>query len=712
MDIFSLNPRSFKLDRKSAFAAKLKASVAEKLVEFLDNYTDDVLAEYIIVLVCHGKNQNQARDDLEAFLGGRSSEFVSWLWDLLLKNFHESNISIRESYLQDVTATSVDNDDVDKKKRSSRLLDLQNHDIGNGHNPLMKDGKCGCIPIHGRNPVCSNHLDISGGIQNRQQAIAGPTDELNLEAQAWACRIEILKKSGEIEDNLDESSYGTSRGRGSSGISAGGEQSMQYVNQDKKIVSSNCNAMSRQLLHSPKKYQAITENPCSIHRSVAHAVRKRISSRAAQFISDQNARSRGNVWDRLGKPFEGDSAVRDEKIDAHTVPIIQKKILEHDGEKLEQLMPSVPGSTLSRRLKADVPVHENSRGNISLTNSDDRRTPEHGVNVRAVGDSSNVRRKRHFAEIGTGPAPGSGSASLVDIKDRHLQGKEENKGFQRTSVANHAQSLKHIGYETRKLDSQDKCFKSDITPTVRKEKAPLVDLTGEAVEAASQSLVLVNCPSPAKQETVNSENNVNANLKPVQAKVLDMKLKLRQIEMEMSKLRSKQAVMSNGGKFNLLPTSGAPDHPEEDVESRTVFVTNVHFAARREALSLHFSKCGAVVNVVILADPVTAQPKGSAYVTFDSKESVDKAVAMSGTSFLSRTLKVMRKAEAPAITSPQLAERPTKSWFSNTNRKDILQRPYPRSHLQWRRDLVENLEHSMSAPGAASETSKAVEGFT
>lgn len=30
------------------------------------------------MLVCNGKNQNQARDDLEAFLGDDSAKFVAW----------------------------------------------------------------------------------------------------------------------------------------------------------------------------------------------------------------------------------------------------------------------------------------------------------------------------------------------------------------------------------------------------------------------------------------------------------------------------------------------------------------------------------------------------------------------------------------------------------------------------------------------------------
>lgn len=33
------------------------------------------------MLICNGKNQNEVQDDLEAFLGDRSEEFVSWYYD-------------------------------------------------------------------------------------------------------------------------------------------------------------------------------------------------------------------------------------------------------------------------------------------------------------------------------------------------------------------------------------------------------------------------------------------------------------------------------------------------------------------------------------------------------------------------------------------------------------------------------------------------------
>jgi hypothetical protein len=36
------------------------------------------MKEYIIVLICNGKHQYQARDDLKAFFGDDSESFVTW----------------------------------------------------------------------------------------------------------------------------------------------------------------------------------------------------------------------------------------------------------------------------------------------------------------------------------------------------------------------------------------------------------------------------------------------------------------------------------------------------------------------------------------------------------------------------------------------------------------------------------------------------------
>ncbi|EPS74010.1 hypothetical protein M569_00747, partial [Genlisea aurea] len=86
--------------------------------------------------------------------------------------------------------------------------------------------------------------------------------------------------------------------------------------------------------------------------------------------------------------------------------------------------------------------------------------------------------------------------------------------------------------------------------------------------------------------------------------------------------------------------------PSEDIDSRTIFVSNVHFAASKDGLSRHFNKFGEVLKVVILTDSSTGQPQGSAYVEFMRKDAADLALSLNGTSFMSRILRVLKKSSA------------------------------------------------------------------
>ena len=79
----------------------------------------------------------------------------------------------------------------------------------------------------------------------------------------------------------------------------------------------------------------------------------------------------------------------------------------------------------------------------------------------------------------------------------------------------------------------------------------------------------------------------------------------------------------------------------EDTDSSTIFVSNVHFAATKEAITKHFSRCGEVLKVIILTDAATGQSKGSAYIEFSSRETAEIALTLNETSFMSRMLLVL-----------------------------------------------------------------------
>ncbi|EXC12842.1 Zinc finger CCCH domain-containing protein 14 [Morus notabilis] len=67
-------------------AEKLRDRVKDKLKEFMGDYTDDTLVEYVLVLLKNGRRKEEARNELNVFLGDDSDSFVSWLWDHLASN--------------------------------------------------------------------------------------------------------------------------------------------------------------------------------------------------------------------------------------------------------------------------------------------------------------------------------------------------------------------------------------------------------------------------------------------------------------------------------------------------------------------------------------------------------------------------------------------------------------------------------------------------
>jgi hypothetical protein len=63
---------------------KIKAAISQQLATILgQEEEEDVLPEYVMVMIANQKTKDQVRADLEAFLGDQSAAFTAWLWDML-----------------------------------------------------------------------------------------------------------------------------------------------------------------------------------------------------------------------------------------------------------------------------------------------------------------------------------------------------------------------------------------------------------------------------------------------------------------------------------------------------------------------------------------------------------------------------------------------------------------------------------------------------
>ncbi|PBP18965.1 hypothetical protein BUE80_DR010231 [Diplocarpon rosae] len=81
-----------------------------------------------------------------------------------------------------------------------------------------------------------------------------------------------------------------------------------------------------------------------------------------------------------------------------------------------------------------------------------------------------------------------------------------------------------------------------------------------------------------------------------------MKKRVAEMEEEAAKLREMQA--------SLDQQSTELSEDKEDIDSRSIFVGNVDYAASPEEIQAHFQGCGSINRVTILLDKFTGHPKG------------------------------------------------------------------------------------------------------
>jgi len=122
-----------------------------------------------------------------------------------------------------------------------------------------------------------------------------------------------------------------------------------------------------------------------------------------------------------------------------------------------------------------------------------------------------------------------------------------------------------------------------------------------------------------------------------------MKKRVAEMEEEAAKLREMQATLDQ--------QSHDLSEDKEDIDSRSIFVGNVDYAASPEEIQAHFQSCGSINRVTILLDKFTGHPKGYAYVEFTEPSLVAQALVLNESVFRGRNLKVVpKRTNVPGMT--------------------------------------------------------------
>ncbi|KAM1026775.1 hypothetical protein EV1_039248 [Malus domestica] len=648
-----VDDRTFRVNLTGDSVIKLRESVREKLKEFMGDYTDDTLVEYVIVLLRNGRGKEEAKNELNVFLGDDSDSFVSWLWDHLASN-SDLHLQSQDSEIEDVSQRKTTSGDLIGKSDSYHLSSEPEREKSNNkvtrsrHNrewkglardeaepPPFRSSEIGDIYVEDK-----SHSKVSRAKSpSRQSAVQRKrirSDEQHNTEREPVSQVKVDAPRRLLQFAMRDA-LTTSRQSNSA--------TQPTLKRLRSVVSTP--TVDSSLVDRPRRIQSVARvpNPMS---TVMKAV-----AEAAEDVT--RVKPSGSVFDRLGRGMEFSET---------SVPLASFRDAATEDVEFEDTVQLHEQTQLSYPARSEYggqyvgnAMLESETGLASDFISDKEGFDDVNVMGRSVTDVS---------QIGTS----GGSRVENSLMSRYNVAKNVDDVMRLSRNKDHGQPI-------AAANSSHKIV--NISVNVNTWKPPHSQEPREVVDDDWKSLQDSTAGVSKSGLHVMKENGSpvgasNGNATPA--------------------ADSQKMLSSSTGLY----VSG---RPLEDADSRTIFVNNVHFAATKDSLSRHFNKFGEVLKVVIVTDSATGQPKGSAYVEFTRKEAADNALSLDGTSFMSRILKVEKRGAAhqeaapgvmwPRVTrgSPFATARFGRSPFprgmSGAYRPRPLIKPGARS-LQWKRD--------------------------
>lgn len=582
-------------------AGRLRDKVKEKLKEFMGDYTDDTLVEYVIVLLKNGRRKEEAKNELNVFLGDDSDSFVSWLWDHLRSNLNlyaqpKDEVIKQKKDDQKSESEGINKSNKASKKRVSK--DWRGVMRDPNEPPPLRSAVIANIHNDDNTLQTESHLKRSPSPQPRKRGRSGERGQIDE-------RIQTDERSQVKREAVSKPALGASR------------RLLQFAVRDAVATSRSTPSLTsepslkrlRSVVSTPNEDLQIEEHRPKI-RSVARVPKsmavaiKAVADAAKDVVK---VKPSGNVFDRLGRSTD--------LSDNTPVQFDYRETTDEDTQITEATIPTYYDEgyeNMDRRGKIGIPQ----------IGSDSVMVDYNAVSV-VDGTGNNNKPQRDHNSLNVN----SGKPSLYQ-KPRAVLEMENQKVVQ---------------------------------------------------ETAGNSVIVSNG---------NGAPTIHA-------------------QREIQKTPPSTGV-------NLNPTG----RPIEDVDSRTIFVSNVHFGATKDSLSRHFNKFGDVLKVVIVTEAATGQPKGSAYVEFMRKEAAENALSLDGTSFMSRILKVVRKSSAnqeattpvttwaratraTPFTASRFGRAPFPRGVPNLYRPRLPLKPGARS-LQWKRDAQNPSSENIPSPTTAA----------
>ncbi|PON81343.1 Splicing factor-like protein [Trema orientale] len=610
--IDEVDDRTFRVNFTGDGADRLRDRVMDKLKEFMGDYTDDTLVEYVIVLLKNGRRKEEARNELNVFLGDDTDSFVSWLWDHLASNI-DSYVQPEEPCVTELIKSNP------LSAPKSGTNDSHHLDSESDRGKSSKESK---IRHHRewkglvRSPAEPPPLR-SSGIENLH------VDEKSHHKVRRSRKSPSPRPAAQRKRDRTDDRHNAKRETSQLNINAP-RRLLQFAVRDAVAMSRPSNSPTepslkrlRSVVSTSTTDSSVVDRPRRI-QSVARvpnpmsAVIKAVAE-AAEDVT--RVKSSGNVFDRLGRGLDV-SGPHDQFVSYGEATIEDGEYGDVNKIQSKKRSTYLQRTDHSGQYAGSMTMLEDETGLDSDSMSEDEGYDDVNVLGRSVTD---------VAQSGTSAGNRGEDSMMVeysvakngDDRMKLMRNKDQDKP---AVASNSSQKIVNISVNVNAWK-----------PPSYQEPREVGQVGGWKSVQAGDGGALKSGVRIMKD----SSNPVNGNIKPA-------------------------AESQKEAQKTMPSTTGyAAGRPLEDADSRTLFVSNVHFGATKDSLSRHFNKFGEVLKVVIITDAATGQPTGSAHVEFMRKEAADNALSLDGTSFMSRLLKVVRRSaahqETPMMTWPRMS---------------------------------------------------------
>lgn len=611
--------RTFRVNLASDGTARLQQKVKEKLKEFLGDYTDDTLVEYVIVLIRNGRQKEEAKKELNVFLGDDSDSFVSWLWDHLSLNM-DLYAQPKESLTEEVDRIVTTNDHFDKSNIGME------QSIFASHTDFEQEGGKSVINVS-RSRRNREWNDVVGAMNGSFPLRSTIIDALN-SAEKTSDRAVVrhlspprpqVSRKRSREDGWPPKKRDT--------------ELLPKLGPSRRLLEFAVRDAVKTVQQSSSKSEPALKRLCSV-----------VSSSADSLLDKRPQRPRST----LRMPGSASVAL---KAAAEAAEDVRKS--KNEGSVFNRL----------GRGKAIEPIDQSY--NIKTSILQDATIKEFDQSARSYQVDYN--QKGDYSEDFTG-----NSLILDRVADMAVDSASDNDSYDDFGIStDHDLEASQCAYSVNKKESSLMLHYNvpkDTDAVTKKMKLVSQEPPPTASTNPSSKIVNisvnVNTWKPPDYQVPRNVNEVDhqmgdsserTTVKPNVHILKESTISSAGTDKEMISTDIRKEIQKS--QASTPGVSYTTSRPSEDVESRTIYISNVHFGATKDNLSRHFNKFGEVLKVMIVTDPATGQPIGSAYVEFLRKESAELALSLNGTSFMSRILKVVLRSsvESHPIGWPRLA---------------------------------------------------------